>query len=143
MEADDHFAALAGVLVHTGQELLKRQRGEFIPFGAFINAEGRPEMVNADLGVERPNSTELIEFLRGALRKMAEELAIQACGICVNVGARLPGYENKVDAICCFLEGKAQDPMNLFVPYRADFFGRRRFDKAIGLPGESLVFPRQ
>jgi hypothetical protein len=141
LEHDDELAMLIGVLVKAGQTLLKNQRGEFLPFAAFINSSGNAEMLGADLGVAQPKSTEVIEFLRRALRVLAEQQKIKASGICVNVAARLPGYGDKVDAICCSIERVSQQPIDLYVPFRKGFLGQLKYDKALVLPGKSLVFP--
>lgn len=139
LEGDDELAMLVGTLVKTAQTLLKGQRGEFLPFAAFVNGDGKVEMLGADTGVAQPNSTAVIDSLRGALRAMAQQ-GIKGTGICVNVGARLPGYEDKVDAICCFIERPSQQPIDFYVPFRKGFFGYK-YDKPIALPGTPNVFP--
>lgn len=140
MEHDDELAMLVGILVKSAQTLLKNQRGQFFPFAAVINASGNPEMFGADPGPERQSSTEIIEFLRGAFRVLAEQSKIKACGICVNVGARLPGYGDKVDAICCFIERASQQPIDFYVPFHEGFLGRFKYDQPVALPGTSVVF---
>lgn len=139
MEGDDELAILVGTLVKSAQTLLKNQRGEFHPFAAFVNAAGQLEMLGADTGVAQPKSTDVIEFLRGALRAMASEGRIKGSGICVNVGARLPGYADQVDAICCFVERVSQPPIDFYVPFRKGFLGFK-YDKPVALPGTSKVF---
>jgi hypothetical protein len=141
LEHDDELAMLVGVLVKTGQTLLKKQRGEFIPFAAFTNSDGKAEMLGADIGIEQPESTDVIDFLRGTLRAMAQQQKIKASGICANVTARLPGYGDKVDAICCFIERASQPPMDFYVPFRKGFLGNLKYEKPIALPGSSMVFP--
>ena len=37
---------------------------------------------------------------------------IKGSGICVNVRARLPGYADTVDAICCFIERASHAPID-------------------------------
>ncbi len=139
MEGDDELAALVGILVKTAQALLRGQRGEFFPFAAFVNAAGQVEMLGADTGVAQPKSTDVIEFFRGALRSMASDGRIKGSGICVNVGARLPGYPGKVDAICCFIERMSQPPIDFYVPFRKGFLGYK-YDKPVALPGTPNVF---
>jgi len=138
MEDDDELALLVGTLVKSAQSLLKNQRGEFFPFAAFINVSGIAEMLGADLGVA---PAEVIDFLRGALRAMAEQRKIKASGICVNVAARLPGHGDKVDAICCTIERLSQQPIDFYVPFHKGLLGRLVYGKPIVLPGKSLVFP--
>lgn len=140
MEGDDELAMLVGTLVKTAQTLLKNQRGEFFPFAAFVNAAGQVEMLGADTGVAQPKSTDVIEFLRGALKVMASDGRIKGSGICVNVGARLPGYADKVDAICCFIERASQPPIDFYVPIRKGFLGFK-YDKPVALLGTPNVFP--
>ncbi len=141
LEHDDELAMLIGILAKTGQTLLKRQRGEFIPFAAFTSSDGKAEMLDADIGVEQPKSTDVINFLRGALRAMAQQQKIKASGICVNVTARLPGFGDKVDAICCFIERASHPPMDFYIPFRKAFLGNLKYEKPIALPGSSVVFP--
>ena len=139
LEGDDELAMLVATLVKAAQTLLKNQRGEFLPFAAFVNAVGQVEMLGAHTGVAQPKSTEVIEFLRGALGAMASEGRIKSSGICVNVGARLPGYAGQVDAICCFIERVSQPPIDFYVPFRKGILGYN-YDKPVALPGTSKVF---
>lgn len=140
MEGDDELAMLVGTLVKTAQALLKSQRGEFFPFAAFVNSAGRVEMLAAGSGAPQPRSTEVIEFLRGALQTIASQGKIKGSGICVNVGARLPGYADNVNAICCFIERTSQQPIDFYVPFRKGILGYK-YDKPIALPGTPKIFP--
>jgi len=140
LEGDDELAMLVSTLVKTAQTHLKNQRGEFFPFAAFVNAGGMVEMLGADTGDAQPKSTDMIELLRGALHSMASEGRIKGSGICVNVGARLPGYGDKVDSICCFIERASQPPIDFYVPFRKGFLGYK-YDKPVVLLGTTKVFP--
>lgn len=91
-------------------------------------------MLGADTGVAEPKSSDEIAFLRAALTSRAQQGRIKGMGICVNVGARLPGYEDKVDAICCFIDRAGQRPIDFYMPYHKKFLGYK-YDKAIILPG--------
>ncbi len=59
--------------------------GEFYPFGAFVDLEGRVEVMGAHLGSEHPNPQELFSFLQGALAQMGKEEKLLAYGIAANV----------------------------------------------------------
>ena len=139
MDGDDELAMLLGTLVKTAQALLKNQRGEFFPFAGFLNTQGSVEMVGADTGVAQPESADLIDFLRGALQAMAQQGRIKGSGICINVSARLPGYTDKVDAICCWIERASRQPIDFYVPFRKRLFGYQ-YDQPVALPGTARVF---
>jgi hypothetical protein len=137
--SDEDSTQLTSTLVPFAQEMLAKH-GEFYPFAATMDKNGKIAQVAADIGSERPESRELIAFLNEALRVQAARGMIRACGICYNVGARLPGYKDKVDAICCQLEHAAAPPVQIFVPYRKGFLGRLKYDKPVALPGQASVF---
>lgn len=136
---DADLAKLVGTLVPFAQRLL-RQHGDFFPFAATMDRAGNVAHVGGDMGTERPSSADLVAFLRDALRAEAERGEVRACGMCLNVAARLPGYAKQVDAICCQLEDDGGGAAQIFVPFRKRFFGRFKFDRAIALPGDSSVF---
>jgi hypothetical protein len=137
--SDQDFTKITGALVPAAQELLDT-RGTFYPFAATMDCSGNVALLGADIGSEHPNVTDLLAFLSGALRARAKEGDIRACGICLNVGARLPGYDEKVDAICCQLEHVSARPKQIFVPFRKNQLGRWEYDKPVALPGQPSVF---
>lgn len=137
--SDQDIATLTGTLVPFAQQML-RQHGEFYPFAATMDKGGAVAQVAGDIGSERPGSAEMIAFLQGALRAQAEQGELRACGICLNVGARLPGYADKVDAICCQLEHSDGRAVQVFVPFRKGFLGKLKFDGPVALPGEAVAF---
>lgn len=59
--------------------------GDFYPFGAFVNAEGKVEALGAHLGAERPNPQELYRFIQGAVAEMATQGKLSAYAIAANV----------------------------------------------------------
>ena len=130
---DDDLVAVLAVFVPFAKDML-RKHGEFLPFAATVGTDGKAGMWGADIGVEKPLSTALIEFLTGGLRAHAGTGQIRAAGICFNVGARLPGYDGKVDAICCQVEHSGAVAKQIFVPYRKGLLGRMRFDDPSACP---------
>lgn len=139
MEGDDELAMLVGTLVKMAQTLQKKQRGEFLPFAAFVSSQGAVELLATEPGVAQSGSAGVIDFLRAALQVKAQQGQIKGSGVCANVGARLPGYPDKVDAICCFIERTAQPPIDFYVPFRKGLLGYK-YDKPIALPGTPRVF---
>jgi hypothetical protein len=114
LEFDNELAELVGSLVTMGQGLLRLQGGEFLPFAATVGPDGTTAMLRADIGKEQPGAKELIEFFEAALTAMAKRGTIRGSGICVNVSARLPGYLDVVDAMCCYIERKDEQPIQFF-----------------------------
>jgi hypothetical protein len=139
--SDQDFTKLSSILVPFAQEMLGKHN-EFYPFAATMDKAGNVAQVAGDIGSERTNSSELVDFLKQALGAQAAQGMIRASGICYNVGARLPGYADNVDAICCQLEHAAASPVQFFVPYRKGLFGRMKYDKPVVLPGQPSVFKR-
>lgn len=137
---DDGLAALIDALVKTAQTLLANQCGAFLPFAAFLNPDGKVEMLGADLGGAQPRSGEVIAFLRAAFESMAQQGRIKGMGICANVVARLPGHADKVDAICCFVDRLGQQPIDFYVPFRKEASGYK-YEEPVILPGTMKVFP--
>jgi hypothetical protein len=139
--SEQDIAKLSGALVPFAQRML-REHGEFYPFAATMDVGGNVAMVGGDTGSERPPSAEVVAFLQEALRLQARRGEIRACGICLNVGARLPGYAEKMDAICCQIEHAEGRAVQVFVPFRKRFLRGLTFDGPVVLPGEASIFGR-
>ena len=115
------------------QQLLEQQ-GEFNPFAMTMGMNGEIEVFVGEIGKRQPTGTELATFLSGAMRARAKQGDLRAWGTCLNVGARLPGYADKVDAICCQLEHASARPVQIFVPFHKNQHGRLEYDKPVALP---------
>ncbi len=61
------------------------EAGEFYPFGAFVNTDGKVEALAAHLGTEFPKGHELYEFLESAVKELAAEKKILAYSLVANV----------------------------------------------------------
>ncbi len=105
---------LLNALLPFAQQTLEKH-GEFFPFGAVLAATGSVEMVGADLGTERPPSTQLIELLRAGFRSRAQEGTIRAAGLCYNANISSPGGAMQ-DAMIFDLESP-QDYARVARPY--------------------------
>jgi hypothetical protein len=137
--SDQDFAKLSRHLVDFAQQLLEKQ-GEFNPFAMTMDAGGGLAVFAADVGKERPTGSDLATFLSAALRARAKQGDLRAWGVCLNVGAKLPGYGGKVDAICCQLEHASARPVQIFVPFHKNQVGRLEFDKPVVLPSHPPAF---
>jgi hypothetical protein len=137
--SDQDFARLSRALVEFAQQLLQRQ-GEFNPFAMTMGMNGEVAVFVADIGKNQPTGIELATFLSAAMRARAKQGDLRAWGVCLNVGASLPGYAGKVDAICCQLEHASARPVQIFVPFRKNHLGQLEYDKAIVLSGQPSPF---
>jgi hypothetical protein len=130
---DQDYAKLSRALVEFAQQLLDKQ-GEFNPFAMTMDQNGGIAAFGADIGNEQATGAELATFLSSAMRARAKQGDLRAWGTCLNVGARLPGYADKVDAICCQLEHASARPVQIFVPFHRNQLGRLEYDKPVALP---------
>jgi hypothetical protein len=87
---DQDYAQLSRALVEFAQQLLEKQ-GEFYPFAAIMDKDGKVGLVGADIGVEQPKSTDLLAFLSGALRAKAREGGIGTEQTTHILGGQEPG----------------------------------------------------
>lgn len=137
--SNQDIATICRVLVDVAKALLE-ERGEFNPFAATMDGTGAAALFGGDMGTEHPKGADLAGFLAGALRARVQQGGIVACGICLNVRARLPGYDGEVDAVCCQIEHVDTRPVHIFVPFRQGAPDRLEYDKPVVLPGQAAVF---
>jgi hypothetical protein len=111
-----HCDQLINALLPFAQQMLAKH-GEFLPFGAFVNASGAVELFSGYTGAEHPKPQELIDLMSGTARAMAADRRCRAVGICVDVHTLLPGTTEKTDAALVALED-ATGALNVYLPYR-------------------------
>jgi hypothetical protein len=115
----ERISALAAMLRHcdeVAQQMLV-EHGEFYPFGAFLNANGKVEALAVYTGDEHPSSVELIELMYGVITKMANDGTLVAYAIAVNVN--IPSQFNAPfpDGIRVQVEAPGYS-RDLYTPYR-------------------------
>jgi hypothetical protein len=91
--------------------------GEFYPFGAVINPEGRLEAMGAHLGTERPDSQDQYVFLYGALAQMAKEGKIIGLAVAANVNIPEQFQSPLPDGIRVHIEAPEYSRY-VYIPYR-------------------------
>jgi hypothetical protein len=126
------------VLVTASQQFLADQGG-FYPHAAAIDSGGDLQLYAGWTGEDHPDPTELMELLRGSLRSLAEAKEVRATGIAVDVRVVPPGSEQQSDAISVALEHAEDDPVSVFLPYRAER-GAVQYGELYATPGESKIF---
>ncbi len=137
--ANPDFEQLLNMLLPFAQQMLAKH-GEFYPFGATIDINGKPALAASDTGSEKPESQECIDLLSGGFRKQAEQGAIRACGICYDVRTIPPGQTEKVDAICMAFEHNSGEAVNVLLPYRKGLTGRIKYGELFACKGQKTIF---
>jgi hypothetical protein len=115
-EVSKHFDTLKEHLFAVANDLLVRF-GTFYAFAAVINKDGACEHWQAQDGNEPSSAQEHYSFLARALSAATAKFDFRAVGICVDVRAVPPGYDNKVDTVMMHLEHKLGYAIQALFPY--------------------------
>jgi hypothetical protein len=100
-------------------KLMLNEHGEFYPFGATMSPSGEITNVGAKVkGDHHPRSQTLIDLLTEAFQQKAASGQIRAAAICYDARTIPPGETNKTDAICCGLEHRSGESVDVFIPYK-------------------------
>jgi hypothetical protein len=127
--------ALLDALVGFAKTMLVA-RGAFYPVGAEVAADGRVQMVTADLDDAEPPPGAVLGALHERLRGDAAAGEIRAAGTCVDV--RLEDAPS--DAVRVDLEHAEAAPVRVFLPYVVEAPGRVVFGELLAEPGHAVVF---
>jgi hypothetical protein len=91
--------------------------GEFYPFGALMNPDGRIVQTAAYDGREHPPSQPLIDLLRQSFRAQAKDGAIIASATVYDVRTIPPGATEKTDAVAVELDHRDNYSVIVLFPY--------------------------
>ena len=117
------------------------ENGEFIPFGGYVDVNGRITHVGGRTGEEQPPSQEVIDVINAGMRERAERREIRASGLCADVLAIPPGETQKRDAVSVRLEHTNGESVVVFVPYlRCPDRGEYEYGKLFAARGPQDVF---
>lgn len=139
--ANPDFEQLLDVLLPFAQQMLSKH-GEFYPFGATINTEGKLALAEGYTGSEKPESQECIDLLTGGFKKQAEQGAIRTSSICYDVRTIPPGQTEKVDAVCMDFEHKDGEAVSVLMPYKKGLTGQIKYGELFAVKGEKRVFEK-
>jgi hypothetical protein len=92
--------------------------GEFYPFGATMDTNGKIANVGGYTGDEHPKSTELIDLLKGAFRREGETGKIMACALVYDIRTTPPGQTEKTDAVAVDLDHRDGLSVIMAYPYK-------------------------
>ena len=137
----DEMDTLLDTLLRFAQQMLDKH-GEFYPYAAALDSSGELQMVAADAGEERPDSSELIELLYAGLTRQASAGEIRGAGICADVRVSLPDSPEMTDAIKVAIEHANSDPVEVFLPYVIRRFRGAQYGELFAQAGTARVFSR-
>jgi hypothetical protein len=101
------------------------EHGEFYPFGAFVDRDGRTQMLSADASTEHPAPVAIVGLLTEALQAKAQRGECRAVAICYNGRTKIQG-KSTTDAIIVHLERDSLY-MEAAVPYTLSEDGSVRY----------------
>lgn len=110
----DEMDSLLEALLRFAQEMLEK-RGEFYPVGAVIDSDRQLQLVAADVGEERPDSSAVIDGLYDGFRNQAAAAQIR---------------------------GSAGDPVDVLLPYAKRRLRGFDYGQLFAQAGTSPVFRR-
>jgi hypothetical protein len=115
--ASEYLNELVDSLLPFAERLL-RERGEFLPFGAWTPLDGKIRWVAAEGETEYPGSQALLDILVSNFSKEAAEGKLLATAICLDTRFRPSAEAETTDAICFRLESWAGEALAVYVPYK-------------------------
>jgi hypothetical protein len=114
--------------------------GEFFPFGGSVAPDGKIVQTAAYDGQERQDSEDAIEMMTEAFRQSAREGKIKACAIFSDALVTPPGSQQKIDAVCVYLDHAEDDAVEVFFPYEINETKEVVLSEAFAQKGRRSVF---
>jgi len=128
-ELKGDIAAVANPLFDFSEKCLK-ERGNFLPHGAVLDANGKVGLVAASPDPNgRSNSTEVLPLLHEGLRAQARESELVAIGVAENVMVT-PQGQPTTEAIKVLFEHKRGLVVALYLPFKKKFLRGYSFGQA-------------
>lgn len=127
-ELKGDIAAIANPLFDFSEQCLQK-RGNFLPHGAYLDANGKVGLVAAAPENDIANSTEVLPLLHEGLRASAKEKALVAIGVAENVRVT-PDGEPSTEAIKVLFEHKRGLVIALYLPFKKKFLRGYSFGQA-------------
>ncbi len=128
-ELKGDIAAVANPLFDFSEKCIK-ERGNFLPHGAVLDANGKVGLVAASPDPNgRSNSTEVLPLLHEGLRAQARERELVAIGVAENVTVT-PQGQPSTEAIKVLFEHKRGLVVALYLPFKKKFLRGYSFGQA-------------
>lgn len=130
--------ALIDAILPFAKQTLARY-GEFYPYGAAMDAEGRISAVARYDGDEFPKSTDVIRGLKDVFIMEAKNGKYKATALAYDVRITLPSSSEKSDAIAISLNHRDGYSIVVLFPYRMEN-GSAVIGTALAQRGEADIF---
>ena len=128
-ELKGDIAAVANPLFDFSEKCLK-ERGNFLPHGAVLDANGKVGLVAASPDPNgKSNSTEVLPLLHEGLRIQVRERELVAIGVAENVTVT-PQGQPSTEAIKVLFEHKRGLVVALYLPFKKKFLRGYSFGQA-------------
>lgn len=128
-ELKGDIAAVANPLFDFSEKCLK-ERGNFLPHGAVLDANGKVGLVAASPDPNgKSNSTEVLPLLHEGLRIQVRERELVAIGVAENVTVT-PQGQPSTEAIKVLFEHKRGLVVALYLPFKRKFLRGYSFGQA-------------
>jgi hypothetical protein len=122
-------------------KLMLSEQDEFYPFGATMSADGEITNIGAAVeGGDHPASQVLIDLIAERFRQQATKREIRAAAICYDARTIPPGQAKKTDAICCGLEHRLGESIDVFIPYTKMASGHIQYGETFAAKRSGIFF---
>lgn len=113
--------------------------GEFYPFAAATEVNGKIAAIAAYTGAEHPTSHDVRNTLVKILQDQAKSGKIIATGLAENMSVVIPGKVTKSDAVLVTLERTSGKSVRVYAPYRKTQDGYQ-FDELFATAADPVIF---
>lgn len=118
------------------------KKGEFHPFGASIDSEGKLGNVAPVATSDHPKSAELITQLKASFRGAAGAKKIVASALVYDIRVTPPGQQEKADAIAIDLDHRDGVSLTMICPYQLNADHQPVFGQLLMQEGNHDIFRR-
>ncbi|MCX6930227.1 MAG: hypothetical protein NT154_44505 [Verrucomicrobia bacterium] len=121
-------------------EQMLAKHGEFFPYGATMNAEGKITSIAGYTGNEHPQTTAVIDLLKQACRRDGEIGKIIACALAYDIRTIPPGETEKTDAVAVDLDHRDGISAVMVYPYKIAVDKKVVFGTVFAMKGRGEIF---
>jgi hypothetical protein len=115
--------ALLQVLLPAAKQLFETNK-KVLPFGAEVNADGKPQLLATGLLEEEGQSpAQSRDVLRLGMRRRAADGSIRAAGVAYDTNTLDPEADVALDAVCVSVEHVDGHSLDAFIPFKKGWFG--------------------